>query len=61
MSDLLTGLAMVLVIEGAVFALFPGRMRNLLETLLTMPENLVRFAGLCSVAIGIIAVWMIRG
>ena len=61
MSDLLTGLAMVLVIEGAVFALFPHRMRNLLETLLTMPENLIRFAGLFSVALGVCAVWAIRG
>lgn len=61
MSDLLTGLAMVLVIEGVVFALFPRRMRNLLETLLTMPENLVRFAGLFAVGLGVFAVWAIRG
>jgi len=61
MSDLLTGLAMVLVIEGAVFALAPRRVRGLLQTLLTMPENFIRFAGLCSVAIGVVAVWLIRG
>jgi uncharacterized protein YjeT (DUF2065 family) len=60
-SDLLTGLALVLVIEGAVFALFPGRKRNLLTTLLTLPDNVVRLTGLLSVALGVFAVWMIRG
>jgi uncharacterized protein len=61
MSDLLTGLAMVLVIEGAVFALFPGRMRGLVEVLLELPENVVRATGLVAVALGVLAVWMIRG
>lgn len=61
MSDLLTGLALVLVIEGAVFALFPGRKRTLLTTLLTLPDNVVRLTGLLSVALGVFAVWMIRG
>lgn len=61
MNDLLTGLALVLVIESAVFALFPGRMRGLLTTLLSLPDNVVRMTGLLSVALGVLAVWMIRG
>lgn len=61
MNDLLTGLAMVLVVEGVVFALFPGRMRGLASMLLELPENLVRAAGMLAVALGVLAVWMIRG
>jgi uncharacterized protein YjeT (DUF2065 family) len=60
MSDLLTGLAMVLVIEGAVFALFPRRMQGLVTVLLEMPENVVRTAGVVAVALGVLAVWSIR-
>ena len=61
MSDLLTGLAMVLVIEGAVFALFPGRMRGLVTVLLELPDNVVRTTGVVAVALGVLAVGMIRG
>ena len=61
MSDLLTGLALVLVIEGAVFALFPDRMRGLVEVMLELPDHLVRRAGVVAVALGVLAVWLIRG
>ena len=61
MSDLLTGLARVLVIEGAVFALLPGRMRGLAAVLMELPENIVRATGVCAVALGVLAVWIIRG
>lgn len=61
MSDLLTGLALVLVIEGAAFALFPGRMRGLVTVLLELPENIVRTTGLVAAALGVLAVWLIRG
>ena len=61
MSDLLTGLALVLVIEGAVFALFPGRMRGLVEIMLELPDRLVRRTGVVAVALGVLVVWLIRG
>ena len=61
MSDLLTGLALVLVIEGAVFALFPARMRGLVEIMLELPDRLVRRTGVVAVALGVLAVWLIRG
>jgi uncharacterized protein YjeT (DUF2065 family) len=61
MSDLLTGLALVLVIEGAVFALFPARMRGLVEIMLELPDHLVRRTGIVTVALGVLVVWLIRG
>jgi uncharacterized protein len=61
LSDLLTGLALVLVIEGAVFALFPGRMRGLVTVLLELPEHIARTTGVVAVAMGVLAVWLIRG
>jgi uncharacterized protein YjeT (DUF2065 family) len=61
MTDLLTGLALVLVIEGAIFALFPSRMRGLLEIMLKLPDYLVRRTGVVVLAVGVLAVWLIRG
>jgi hypothetical protein len=61
MTDLLTGLALVLVIEGAVFALFPDRMRGLAAIMLELPDHLVRRTGVAAVGLGVLAVWLIRG
>jgi uncharacterized protein YjeT (DUF2065 family) len=61
MTDLLTGLARVRGIEGAIFALFPRRMRGLLEIMLKLPDHLVRRTGVVALALGGLAVWLIRG
>jgi len=61
MWDLLTALALVLVIEGALYALFPTRMRELLVQVLEMPDHVVRRSGLVAVVLGVFLVWLIRG
>jgi len=61
MTDLLTGLALVLVIEGIVLALFPDRLRWLLEQLAEVPPETLRIGGLVSSALGVLAVWLLRG
>ena len=61
MKDLLTALALVLVIEGALYALFPVRMRELIVALMDLPDTLVRRSGLSAVVLGVFLVWLIRG
>ena len=61
MSDLLTALALVFVIEGLVLALFPDRLRWVLERLSEVPPEALRAAGLVSAALGLFGVWLIRG
>ena len=61
MTDLLTGLALVLVIEGLVLALFPDRLRWLLERLAEIPPEVLRIGGLISVLVGVFGVWLLRG
>ena len=56
MTDLWTAFALVLVIEGALYALFPQMMRRGLEAMLHMPENSVRFGAAIAVAVGVILV-----
>lgn len=61
MKDLLTALALVLVIEGALYALFPVRMRELLLTMMELPDTVIRRSGLLAAVLGVFLVWLIRG
>ena len=61
MSDLLTALALVLVIEGLALALFADRLHVMLARLSEIPPEVVRVAGLAAAVIGLFAVWLIRG
>lgn len=61
MRDLLTALALVLVIEGVLYAAFPAAMRRAIEAALALPESTLRIAGLAAAVVGVAAVWAIRG
>ncbi|MDH3472087.1 MAG: DUF2065 domain-containing protein [Rhodospirillales bacterium] len=61
MTDLLTGLALVFVIEGLILAIFPDRLRWLLERMAEVPPEVLRAGGLISAAAGVFAVWLLRG
>ncbi len=60
MKDLGTALGLVLVIEGALYTLFPGSMRRVVMQMLTVPAPLLRAVGLAAACIGVIVVWLIR-
>lgn len=61
MIDFLTGLALVFVIEGIFLALFPDRLRWLLERMAEVPPEVLRIGGLVSAVLGVIGVWLLRG
>ena len=61
MTDLLTALALVFVIEGIVLALIPDRLRWLVERLAEIPPEQLRIAGLFSASVGVFFVWLLRG
>lgn len=60
-ADFLTALALVLVIEGVIYALFPDAMKRMMVRLMDAPSAALRAAGLVSVSIGVLLVWLIRG
>ena len=60
MRDLATALALVLVIEGALYALFPAGMRRVVAQVLAMPVEGLRVTGLVAALLGVAAVWLIR-
>lgn len=61
MDDLWAALALVLVIEGAVYALFPQAMIDMMRKLPEISPRSVRLSGLVAVAVGWFLVRLIRG
>jgi uncharacterized protein YjeT (DUF2065 family) len=60
-TDLITALALVLVIEGALYALFPEAMKRAVMNIAEMPPALLRNAGLAAAVAGVVIVWLVRG
>ncbi len=61
MRDLWAALGLVLVIEGALYALFPEKMLRALEQLRSVPPAALRATGIVAVALGWLIVWFVRG
>ena len=61
MRDLLTALALVLVLEGAVYAPFPEHMKRMVAAILSLPSETLRRGGLMAALLGIAGVWLLRG
>lgn len=61
MDDFLTAVALVLVIEGGLYALFPEGMRRMMAQMQEIPENRLRAMGVVGAVIGVVGVWLLRG
>ncbi|MGZ3409944.1 MAG: DUF2065 domain-containing protein [Xanthobacteraceae bacterium] len=61
MSEFLSALGLVFVIEGIVFAAFPGPTKRALASVMQSPDQLLRTLGLASAVLGLVLIWLIRG
>ena len=61
MYELITALGLVLVIEGALYALFPDGMKRLMALMLNQPAGSLRTAGVVAAGLGVGIVWLLRG
>lgn len=61
MTDFLTALALVLVIEGVLYAGFPDTMKRGMQAAFELPPMTLRAVGLAVALLGLIGVWLIRG
>lgn len=61
MTDFLTALALVLVIEGLLYAMAPNAMRDMALRMTALPPTLLRRYGLVAAALGVALVALIRG
>ncbi len=60
MHELWIALGLVLVIEGAIYALFPGQMVEMAKKLPEIPLISLRAAGLFGVTLGWLLVWWVK-
>lgn len=61
MQDFATAAALVLVLEGALWALFPGGMKRAAAMAVSLPDGALRRTGLIAAVLGVVAVWLLRG
>jgi uncharacterized protein YjeT (DUF2065 family) len=61
MTDLLTALALVLVLEGVLWAVVPDGMKRAAVAALGMENQKLRAGGLIAAALGVFLVWLVRG
>lgn len=60
MQELWIALGLVLVIEGALYALFPHQMIEMMRRLPAVPPAMLRVMGLTAVGLGWLIVWLLR-
>ncbi len=60
MNDLFTALALVLVIEGLMYAVFPDHLKRMMVMVLSVPAATLRLAGLAAAILGVGIVWLLR-
>ncbi len=54
------GFCLILIVEGLIYALFPDRMKALLNRMVEVPVNTLRSGGLIAAVAGFGLLWLIR-
>ena len=60
MSELVTAIGLVFIIEGLVYAAAPDRFKAVMARLEEVPDETLRMGGLIAVALGVAIVWIAR-
>jgi uncharacterized protein YjeT (DUF2065 family) len=59
-NDLLSALALILVIEGVMPFLSPGTLRRSMQQLAQLPDRVLRVIGLSSMVGGVLLLYIVR-
>lgn len=59
-ETLILGIAMVLIVEGLVYALAPSLVERMLEAMRAMPLDLRRLIGISAIASGVAMLWILQ-
>ncbi|MDP6346011.1 MAG: DUF2065 domain-containing protein [Alphaproteobacteria bacterium] len=60
MIELLLALGLILALEGALYAAFPGGMKRMMMLVLTQPDEALRTAGLGAATLGVGVIWVVK-
>jgi len=59
-KELITAIGLLFFIEGLLLAIFPSRIKNMLEMIKNTPVNKLRSFGLFFLIIGFLIIWYIK-
>jgi len=59
-KEFIIAIGLLFFIEGLFFAIFPTRIKNMLELIKNTPENKLRSFGLFFLVIGFLIIWYIK-
>jgi uncharacterized protein len=59
-TDLLSAIALLMVLEGLMPFANPGGLRRAMTTLAQQPDEKLRIAGLVSIVAGLVLLWFVR-
>ena len=60
MKELIIALGLFFFIEGILYALFPSKMKNMLEKIKTINESQLRIGGMVFTVIGFLIIWYMK-
>ena len=61
MREIIVAFGLFLFIEGALYALFPSKMKSMLEKLKMVNDKQLRLGGIIFALIGFFIIWFIKG
>ena len=56
---ILGSLGLLLIIEGLLYAVFPNRMKSMIQKMLEMNNDTLKWGGLMSAIIGFLMLWTV--
>jgi len=59
-KELIIAVGLILFIEGLFLAIFPSRIKSMLELIKNTPENKLRSFGIFFLIIGFLIIWYIK-
>ncbi len=60
MSEFVIAIGLIFFVEGLFLAIFPSRIKSILELIKNTPENKLRFTGIVFLIIGFLIIWYIK-
>ena len=60
LAHVLMALGLVLVIEGLLYALVPGQLKAMMQSVGKLSDDQLRVGGVAAMAAGVAAVWLVH-
>ena len=60
MNEFIIAIGLIFFVEGLFLAIFPSRIKSILELIKNTPENKLRILGIIFLIIGFLIIWYIK-